>query len=73
MNGRFSTIGSMVDMKNKFGEYTVMIDLMEGGLEKRELVYLVKSVLSKAKQQRDTKETRLALSVLYTLVIWTNI
>ena len=63
----------MVDMKNKFGEYTVMIDLLKGGLEKKELVDIVKSVLPKAKQQRDTKESRLALSVLYTLGIWNNI
>ena len=55
----------MVDMKNKYGEYTVMIDLLEGGLEKKGLIDLVKSVLPKAKQQKDTKDSRLALSVAY--------
>ena len=48
INGRFATLGTMSDLKNKFGEYSILIQRNEEGLSKVELRTLVKSVVPEA-------------------------
>ena len=64
VNGRFVAINGLVEMKNKFGEYTVIIDEVEGGFNVEELTHLVKSILPDARRQvGDKKHNRLYFKV----------
>lgn len=50
INGRFATIGTMTELKRKFGEYSIVIYEDEKKNSKAELDELVKSVIPEAKR-----------------------
>lgn len=64
INGRFITIGSVSELKNKFGEYTIIIYQNYDGLSKRELDTLVKGVIPQAKMQANPTEKGVTYKVM---------
>jgi len=55
INGRFSIIGSLTELKTKFGEYSIVVRENEGGLNHLQLEEIIKSALPAAKKSENTE------------------
>ena len=56
INGRFAIMGTLGELKKKFGEYTIAIQEIENGFSSMQIEILIQSILGKARRHNAPEE-----------------
>ena len=64
VNGKFTTIVTMSDLKKKFGEYSIVVYEIENGFTSHEIDNLIKSIMPDAKKQIYNEEKGIVFKVI---------
>lgn len=65
INGRFAIMGTLGELKKKFGEYTIAVHEIENGFSSLQIEILIQSVLSRAKRHMAPEEKGIVFKVFF--------